>query len=325
MTLDRWIKLERVQGHVNRPHLRNAFVNSARQSIADARVMAKLETNRPLWEYKYKEAELAAQGYSGDVLHKKMIEDALNVTELKLEVKHIQCFPAGTLVHTDKGLVPIQNVKVGDMVLSRPEWGGKDAPTEYKRVTRAFCSGNDTIVQIPYIRESNPDLINIVYMTDSHPVWLEDKKEWIAAIDLVTSDKLSFIDNTDFAYVWKPSEVFMLKTNDESFYGYCDGITDSLKYGNSILQLDNGELRTLNIDDYGYSEEKYVDSFRKIDISGNTLLTKKYEKVLNTQTKFEVPVYNLEVEDFHTYFIGIDGLWVHNDNCFYAYLPNIAK
>lgn len=57
-----------------------------------------------------------------------------------LEPNHT-CFPAGTLVHTDKGLVPIQDIKVGDMVLSRPEWGGRDAPTEYKRVVRAFCSG----------------------------------------------------------------------------------------------------------------------------------------------------------------------------------------
>ena len=27
-------------------------------------------------------------------------------------------FVAGTLVHTDKGLMPIQNLKVGDLVLS---------------------------------------------------------------------------------------------------------------------------------------------------------------------------------------------------------------
>ena len=38
------------------------------------------------------------------------------------------------------------------MVLSRPEWGGRDAPTQYKRVARAFCSGEDTLVQISYIR-----------------------------------------------------------------------------------------------------------------------------------------------------------------------------
>lgn len=30
-------------------------------------------------------------------------------------------FAAGTLVHTDKGLVPIQDIKVGDLVLSMSE------------------------------------------------------------------------------------------------------------------------------------------------------------------------------------------------------------
>jgi hypothetical protein len=30
-------------------------------------------------------------------------------------------FCAGTLIHTDQGLVPIQDIKVGDLVLSKPE------------------------------------------------------------------------------------------------------------------------------------------------------------------------------------------------------------
>jgi hypothetical protein len=28
-----------------------------------------------------------------------------------------------------------------------------------------------------------------------------------------------------------------------------------------------------------------------------------------------VNVYNLEVQDFHTYFIGESGVWVHNQGC----------
>jgi len=43
-------------------------------------------------------------------------------------------FVAGTLVHTERGLVPIQEIKVGDRVLSRPENRGCDVPTEYKIV-----------------------------------------------------------------------------------------------------------------------------------------------------------------------------------------------
>ncbi len=41
-------------------------------------------------------------------------------------------FVAGTLVHTDKGLVPIQDIKVGDRVLSKDENG--EGETEYKKV-----------------------------------------------------------------------------------------------------------------------------------------------------------------------------------------------
>jgi hypothetical protein len=57
-------------------------------------------------------------------------------------------FCAGTLVHTDKGLVPIEQIKVGDMVLSRPEDGDENTPTEYKRVTRTFKSPEKRLILV---------------------------------------------------------------------------------------------------------------------------------------------------------------------------------
>ena len=50
-------------------------------------------------------------------------------------------FVAGTLIHTDKGLVPIQDIKMGDLilskpVLSKPEDGSGDI--EYKPVVKTF-------------------------------------------------------------------------------------------------------------------------------------------------------------------------------------------
>lgn len=50
-------------------------------------------------------------------------------------------FVAGTLIHTDKGLVPIQDVKVGELILSKPvlfkpEGGSGDI--EYKPVVKTF-------------------------------------------------------------------------------------------------------------------------------------------------------------------------------------------
>ncbi|KXO85611.1 hypothetical protein AYK86_05275 [Acinetobacter venetianus] len=219
-------------------------------------------------------------------------------------------FVAGTLVHTERGLVPIQEIKVGDRVLSRPECGGEDVVTEYKRVTRAFCSGKDTIVQIPHIRESNPDLINILYMTDHYPVWLENKKEWSAAIDLVTSDKLALINSDDFSYVWKPSEVFRLRLGENiSNYGACNGLGEEFKYGSSVLLFDGDELSTFNIDDYGYCDQKYVDGFAKSKILKNNILENKFERLVIG--RFKLPVYNIEVEDYQTFFVSKAGLWVH--------------
>lgn len=94
-------------------HIRNAFVNSARQSIGDIRVFTKLEQDRPLWDYRYKESELAKQGYSGDALNQKIIDDAFDADLLAKETTYVGCFIAGTLVHTDKGLVPIEQLKNG--------------------------------------------------------------------------------------------------------------------------------------------------------------------------------------------------------------------
>jgi Pretoxin HINT domain len=34
-----------------------------------------------------------------------------------------------------------------------------------------------------------------------------------------------------------------------------------------------------------------------------------------TREPYTTTVYNLEVEDWHTYFVGKTGLWVHNTNC----------
>jgi len=55
------------------------------------------------------------------------------------------CFAKGTLVHTKEGLVPIEQIKVGDWVLSKPENGGEQA---YKRVLQTFAHPPERIVDL---------------------------------------------------------------------------------------------------------------------------------------------------------------------------------
>ena len=53
------------------------------------------------------------------------------------------CFAKGTLVHTKEGLVPIEKLKVGDWVLSKPEDGTGEVA--YKRVTHTFAHANSRV------------------------------------------------------------------------------------------------------------------------------------------------------------------------------------
>jgi len=98
-------------------------------------------------------------------------------------------FVAGTLVHTDKGLVPIQDIKVGDMVLSKPEGGVGDI--EYKPVLSTFKSTNKKkVFKVEYFNETaearGAEGRNYILCTSNHPFWVTRQPEglegeWLSA------------------------------------------------------------------------------------------------------------------------------------------------
>jgi hypothetical protein len=81
------------------------------------------------------------------------------------------CFAAGTLVHTKEGLRPIETIRVGDWVLSRPEDGS--GAVEYKRVTQTFRSENKDVGIVEVISEIKDDYYLIA--TPSHLFWVKGK------------------------------------------------------------------------------------------------------------------------------------------------------
>lgn len=66
---------------------------------------------------------------------------------------------------------------------------------------------------------------------------------------------------------------------------------------NSLNALKTAKVKLLNID-INYS-------------NGSVLLIERYAVELTNEP---VMVYNFQVEDFHTYHVGNDGVWVHNAN-----------
>lgn len=101
-------------------------------------------------------------------------------------------FIAGTPVHTDKGLVPIEQLKVGDLVLSQPEEQGERA---YRRITQTFVHDDAPIWVVKYMLidgdvpwghpEYMPknETLHHCYVTSNHPFWVEGKG-WTAAEEL---------------------------------------------------------------------------------------------------------------------------------------------
>ncbi|MFC2707910.1 MAG: Hint domain-containing protein, partial [Neisseria sp.] len=86
------------------------------------------------------------------------------------EMAQHACFIAGTLVHTDKGLVPINKIKVGDRVLSRDE-NNPDAENVYKRVVSTFKSvEKKRIIHQKYLTQKG---YGYLFCTEDHPIWAD--------------------------------------------------------------------------------------------------------------------------------------------------------
>ena len=102
------------------------------------------------------------------------------------------CFVAGTLVLTDDGQIPIEDIEVGDYVYAiDPETG----ESGYKRVAQTFKRETDELVHVTY---SEDDTITT---TPTHPFYVA-QKGWTEAIELRAGDILVTV-NGEYVIVEK--------------------------------------------------------------------------------------------------------------------------
>ena len=81
-----------------------------------------------------------------------------------------------------------------------------------------------------------------------------------------------------------------------------------------VLSFSNGDKIECTKEHPFYVEHKGFTPAGELGI-GTSIVTRAgpSAKLTHVQTKRETAtVYNFEVEDFHSYFVGHDGLWVHN-------------
>ena len=159
------------------------------------------------------------------------------------------CFVAGTLVHTEEGIKKIEDIKIGDRVLSFNE---ETSRTSYKEVI-------DTIERSTYeictIEHSNGK----IQSTTGH-LFMVEGKWWISAIEIEVGDKLVLSNGevTDVLDVSAEEVSYPIKTynlsidEDHTFFVSSDGIlthntikvnscTTKTSYVKSIADLKNTE------------------------------------------------------------------------------------
>jgi hypothetical protein len=202
-------------------------------------------------------------------------------------------FVAGTLVHTREGLRPIEQLKVGDEVLSRPEKPEDGTEAAYKRVVNTSKHENRQVLRIKYIIEvdGQKKFFNVT-STVGHPFWVVGEG-WTAANGILGD--------------WMGPSRLVLRDGKEV---HADGkvwvyATDRPGVG-WVANRGTEEEGVL----WNFAENQLVETGRMYDIEAWSSGPND-----TPYLPFTTTVCNIEVEDYHTYFVGTHGVWVHDADC----------
>lgn len=250
-------------------------------------------------------------------------------------------FVAGTLVHTDKGLVPIQDIKVGDMVLSQSEWRGEES---YKPVITTFRSHEEKeVYALRYIDNfiepdiedyfepvmnlpgMKPSKINIEILTEDHPVWVNGNEDfefqegWRLAREMTGNEQVVFKGGEEAGGIISIN--YLLKTAIDNVF-YLDPRGDYIPF---IIDMRNEEICIYyiahivleaynNIFDVN-EHPPLADNIIIGDLNRHNVLNQVIDLVRvpdrNAYKLATSEVSNIEVADNHTYYVGEKGLWVY--------------
>jgi len=236
-------------------------------------------------------------------------------------------FVAGTLVHTDKGLVPIEQIKVGDLVLSKPKCDKEEQA--YRQVRGVFKSFEKIeINRISFIPleiinslEAHSSSANTMYLYCSydHPFWVVGER-WLPAGQLTNGNSILLRDSKTAMIIEETFPLLASEVKDVAIGCTRDGYM-SIGSRDSIIDF-RGRKPVLvggggSIYKSSYScEEFWHVSEEKIELPSNDNHPLVQEMMAAThkidENWYVTDVYNIEVEEFHGYFVGNAGIWVHD-------------
>ncbi|MEC0210419.1 polymorphic toxin-type HINT domain-containing protein [Paenibacillus ehimensis] len=133
---------------------------------------------------------------------------------VKKLINECNCFTAGTKVLTDEGEENIEDIEVGDKVLSKDE---KTGEAKYKEVIGLYRNDRDDIIKLHVGNQP-------IETTNNHPFWVEGKG-WVLAGSLQVGDRLQqsngnslTIDKIELVSLTEKVQVYNLTVADYSTY-----------------------------------------------------------------------------------------------------------
>ncbi len=228
-------------------------------------------------------------------------------------------FVAGTRITTDRGIVPIEQIKIGDKVLSKPESG--DGELVFKSVIRTMTHEDKELWQLTYVEiKCNTDLgrltlsklkqmarkdaFTTIKATPNHPFWVEGVG-WTRLNHLEYGHIIHSKKNGSLCMIFEVSPISSTSVDSVAAQSSIRNILDADKKGQGIDDVDY-----YNFPRYG--DDGYVKEFLGGEDAPSPLIVEGYEPIEVLQKVYTTSVYNLEVEYFHTYYVW--DLWVHNTN-----------
>lgn len=201
----------------------------------------------------------------------------------------------GTLVHTSEGLIPIANIRVGDLVLSRQQHSFQAGVNDYKRVTKTFFYESQQVVNFCWHRHlgNGHGEFDHLFGTPNISTW-NQPDGWMHIIH---------ITGTTFGPdEWLGKNLVLADRSDSEMYEF-----------ERLYRTDKEHIAFMQEDAYGYGT--LVD----LSLSPHKFLDEQiydYEKwgdsANETRELYRTKVFNLQVADWHTFFIGKTGLWVED-------------
>ena len=177
------------------------------------------------------------------------------------------CFVAGTLVETENGSIPIEEITAGMLVYAHnPDTG----ETELKEVVQTFVRETNELVHINVNGEE-------IITTPTHPFWVPEKG-WTDAIQLRAGDRLQLL-NGEYVIVEQvqheilEAPVTVYNFEVEGFHTYYVGEQSLLVHnrcGDDLLPDDfsTGRTKPLNI-----TEQVAMKSVKSNPSVGNVIMT----------------------------------------------------